>query len=187
MRIVKGAAWVAALVLLTACTVAEFDSARAGPEASRVSAARVQFAAHRSVSTHVQRSFPGLASTILYEPVPLDVSQARAATPQFVAVFDEGFRDRFPSLAAARGLTVSPTAQAVLRVSIVGQRTYCYSNCLHRVLLHGELFDASGKVVWRFDTAVGQATAASEISSEMFDAFALEVLKAMKKDGVIGA
>ena len=128
-----------------------------------------------------------MASTILYEPVAQDVSKARDATPEFVSVFAAGFRERFPGLAAARGFTVSATAEALLRVWITGQRTYCYSNCLHRILLHGELYDAAGKVVWRFDTVVGQATAASGISPEIFDAFALEVLKAMKKDGVIGA
>ena len=183
MRVLIGAM----LVLLAGCAVAEFDSARARPEASKVSTARVQFASQRSVSTQVQRPFPGMASTILYEPVAQDVSKARDATPEFVAVFAAGFRERFPGLAAARGFTVSATAEALLRVWITGQRTYCYSNCLHRILLHGESYDAAGKAVWRFDTVVGQATAASGISPEIFDAFALEVLKAMKKDGVIGA
>lgn len=167
--------------------MAEFDSARAGTDSSRVGAARVQFEWPSSVSTHMKRPFPGLATTILVDPVPQDVGQARDATPQFVAVFDAGFRDRFPALAAAHGLTVSPTAPALLTVWITGQRTYCYSRCLHRVLLHGELQDATGKDLWRFDTAVGQATAASDISIDMFDPFAIEVLKAMKKDRVIGS
>jgi len=48
------------------------------------------------------------------------------------------------------------------------------------------VLDAKGTSVWHFDTAVGQATSLSEISPSMFDAFANEMLSAMRNDGVIG-
>ena len=170
-------------VSLCGCTVKSFDSARMAPNSPKMSTMRVEFVTPASVPTQVQTT---ARAPQVQEQSQSDATTAQGVTPQFLNVFAAGFRDRFPAMAAKQGLTVSPSAQALLKVSVVGQKTYCYILCQSRILLRGEVLDAKGTSVWHFDTAVGQATSLSEISPSMFDAFANEMLSAMRNDGVIG-
>jgi hypothetical protein len=182
------AAVAALLVLLAGCTVASFKSTNLVPDRPKVTAVRVLFTAAPSLPTRVTTTVTGTgAANYAQSQNRMDAETARGVTPQFMSVFSAGFRDRFPELAARQGLTVSPGAAAQLIVVVLSQDTACYIGCQSKIRLGGRVFDAAGKPVWQFDTTVGQATRFSQISSEIFDAFANELLAAMRKDGVIGS
>lgn len=40
--------------------------------------------------------------------------------------------------------------------------------------------------MWQFESEVGQPDGSTEINAEIFDAFAVKMLNAMKKDGIVG-
>jgi hypothetical protein len=99
-------------------------------------------------------------------------------------MFVKGFRDRFPELARSYGLIVSPDGLQTLRLQITGVETICPGRCVHRVQLSAVLLDSGGKAMWVLGAHVGQAMRYQTISGEMFDVIALEILDAMKKDGL---
>jgi hypothetical protein len=47
------------------------------------------------------------------------------------------------------------------------------------------LVDATGKSIWQLESEVGPVNDPSEVTAQLFGAFAVKVLTAMKKDGAI--
>jgi len=69
----------------------------------------------------------------------------------------------------------------------VRQITDCGSQSETRITLRCVLADAAGRATWQFESEIRQADDSAEINSATFDAFAVKMLTAMKKDGVIAS
>jgi len=175
--------------VLGGCTVTSTHSSRMTPDVVKVSSVRVVFDLTRPPFARVNTTMSGYNLELARIKNLSDQQVARSLGEQLVQIFAAGFRDRFPTLAARYGLTVSASAEMELRLQDVGELTRCTQgqNCFTRITINAQLLDAAGKPVWRFDTTVGQATQFAKISDEIFDALAEEVLGAMKSDGVISA
>jgi len=174
-------------VLVSACAVTGTTSNRTGPETPKLTAVKVDFDPRPPATGTVTTTAQGiLAPVIVKSQAPINAQRSRDAVVQFEAVFSDGFRNRFPRLAAAYGLQISPTAPDKLRLRVTEVKTYCTLSCVTRVMLAGDLLNAGGAVVWQFATKPGQATIFAAIDGELFDKAARELLDAMKKDGLIG-
>jgi hypothetical protein len=74
-----------------------------------------------------------------------------------------------------------------LQVKVMRQITDCVMRCQTRITLQCMMVDAAGRAVWRFDSEIAQADDSTEIDAAAFDAFAVKMLTAMKKDGAISS
>jgi hypothetical protein len=176
-------------VAMAACTVRSFDSNRAASTSlEKVQTAHVAFIDQQTGKNTGRVAIGGLldlaASTYTQRNADDTKVKNRALFDQ---AFMDGFKDKFPATAANYGLTVSDTAPTELRITVGDQTTICgLAGCVSNFAMTGDLLDAAGKSLWHFETELGQSTIFAKIP-ELYDRFAVEVLNAMKKDGVIGS
>jgi len=104
-------------------------------------------------------------------------------------IFNEGFSHRFSGIAAKYQVEVVKSADAPkLKISISSLRMACSPmGCQSLFTLQGELFSQADIRLWNFSSEVGQPVVNADISGELFDSFAKELLDAMKKDGIVGS
>ena len=128
---------------------------------------------------------------------------AKQSIGRLDAFFSKGLKESFPIEAEKYGLRVS-NEQGIpyMKIRVGKTAYYCSdSNCLPSMELKGDLFDASGVLLWNFTASVyptttlpgksessAQLSPISEIASipdETFNRFQTALLEAMKKDGFI--
>ncbi len=104
-------------------------------------------------------------------------------------IFGQGFSERFPEMAKGYGLTVSPTAPAILTVTMTSGLSKCPSWCATTFQVEGVLKDLGGNLMWTMSAKVTIGSydkTGTEHVGLAFDQLAHEWLEAMKKQGVIG-
>jgi hypothetical protein len=186
-RATRSAVALVLTILLSACAVTGTTSTRVAPETTKLTALQVEFDPSLPDTGRVVTTAPGIFVPLIAQTrVPLNTQRSQEAAAQFGSVFSDGFRDRFPGLAAAYGLQISPTSPTLLKLRVPEVTTQCTARCVTRIMLAGDLVSANGTVVWQFVTKPGQVSLFDKIDDALFDRTALELLDSMKKDGLIG-
>jgi hypothetical protein len=165
---------------IAACTIQSTQSNRIGTDIAKVAEIHVIY-----IPTVPPK---GTVAQYGYGPqfiTPDRIQTASSSTLEYAAMFQAGFRDRFPAMAAKYGLTVSAIAPARLIVQITGTKTTCTAKCVTRVDLSANLVDGANKPLWHFQTSPGQSSIFAKIDAELFDVVARTLLDSMKKDGII--
>lgn len=187
MRVAARSLCLSVLALgLAACgTVLSVDSKRVGASAEKVREVHVAFD-QTQPTTRAMSSGPGiLALGMVLGGDQTARSEVTSAAGSFQLMFSYGFREQFPAMAQRYGLTVSPTAPAELKLQVIQVRSTCTGRCQSRATLAARLYDAGRALIWQFEITAGQANTRARMDEAMFEAFANELLVAMKKDGVI--
>jgi hypothetical protein len=174
-----------AIVCVLVCGFAMRSSdSTASDKASAVSTAQLRFDP-RTTGKVFSTAYGRGAGFAAERQSAADKAAARAVADAFQRVFTDGFKNSFPALAQAYGLTISATAPSLLDVKVTQRITDCAMRCQTRTKLKCVLVDAAGKGFWQFESEVGPVNDSSEINAPLFGAFAVKVLTAMKKDGAI--
>ena len=178
---------IAMAVAMSGCTVKSFDSNSTSPvPAERIQAVQVAFVDNKTGRMTGKVSIGGFIDLAASKYTQRKADETKEKTRAlFDQVFIEGFKEKFPATAANYGLTVSDAAPTELRISVGDQTTHCnLYGCASTFVMEGDLLGSSGKSLWHFKTEIGQSSIFAEIPP-LFDKFCVEVLNAMKKDGVI--
>jgi hypothetical protein len=124
--------------------------------------------------------------------VPPSPAMVKPGADRNTGIFNKllaaSFRDRFPGIAQAYGVTVSPTASTILMVQLANTASTCPSadSCGTTALVLGTVM-SSGKFLWSIQAMLGPISQYSlaEKNDAMFDMMARKWLEAMKKEGLI--
>ncbi|SJZ54179.1 hypothetical protein SAMN02745126_01550 [Enhydrobacter aerosaccus] len=163
-------------------TVRSSDSKIVERPAQKIEAVRIDMMPNNAVRLEVQTTSYG---AVLPAQQEANRVKGHERLQEFAKLISRDFRDRFPALAAPYGLTVSPTAPAILFAQITSAKIACYADCVMTVTLSVLLHDGK-KTLWQFKVNFGQKNIWADIDDQMFDLAATEMLEAMKKDGMIG-
>ncbi len=178
------AAAVVMLALLSACTIRYAESKRLGEAGTAVSEVQVLFDATPPEKTQVVTQGNIIGLQAMHDTnVKYLAPREQRRVQELLAT---GFRERFPGIAARYGLAVSPTAAAKLRLRVVDEMIRD-GGSITRILLQGQLIDASGRTVWRFETSAKNRTVFAKFDETVVDRISVELLEALKRDRLIGA
>lgn len=182
---------VVAATALSGCAVHSFRTTGAASTSAAAAAAPAAIVLRYEPQMPQSMSMRTAGLGAVYNPTVNDRLAASGYAVELAKLMHRGFKDKFPQIAKARGLTVltSPAqdpSAPVLVVKVEAVKGFCSAwGCKATLVMHGGTLRKAQDKGWAFASEVGQASNQSKIDDEIFEAFAKEMLDAMERDGVV--
>lgn len=171
-------------LLLAGCAVR--DAKSSGEASSEIENAQLSLNLELPKEIHISRMSNYRNGATISDR---DKQRALTDSKSLVGVMFKGFTERFPVLAATRGLRIvaPPKGESILRFTVTALHLGCTDmGCrpnleLRVVLLRNDTYAP----LWTYTSNVGPATVYSDISDELFESFSKDLLQAMGRDHVL--